>query len=355
MRSVFVLLGISLFVSACDSGSPATIPPRSTPFVGIPTTDATASTATIAPTSVATAAPINPTAAPTTSARSTPPALPSATPLPVAKPTSTGKGFDMRSVDWFKVVTTDPHLKYDASIQPPSGVQVGPYVTSKTNTNLAGHALVEKDRILFMDMSGDGQEEALISLYSGGTAGNLGLLIYTAINNTPTLADSLAGYKIGGVADGNNLKVTEPIYQGWEPNCCPSGFFVTRYRLQNNKLAQVSRDEQPIPEARKLTVDKFYELLQNRNYTDAYNNFLSPNYRSGSPYNQWLAGYANTVAFTYTTNDNPDGSVSVELVSTDKTASGNVTHHFVGTWRLVWYSTARFKQWVLDSASFREV
>ncbi len=363
MRSVFVMLALTLWLAACNfSSEPATIPPRSTPFVGIPTTAATASTATIEPSSVATVASINPTAAPTISARNTPTASqptatqpPLPTPPPVVKPTSTGKGFDMRSVDWFKVVTTDPNLKYDASIPPPPSVQVGPYVTSKSNANLAGHALVEKDRILFMDMSGDGQEEAILSLFSGGTAGNLGLLIYTALNGAPALADSLAGYKIGGVADGNNLKVTEPIYQGWEPNCCPSGFFVTRYRLQNNKLAQVSRDEQPLAEARKLTVDKFYELLQNKNYSDAYNNFLSPNYRAGSPYNPWLAGYANTVSFTVTTKDNADGMVSVDLVSTDKTASGNVTHHFVGTWKLIWYSTARFKQWVLDSASFKEV
>ena len=344
-----IFLTMLFFCLACDFFSqPATIPPHSTPFVGIPTA---APEATSPPTVLPTRAPApNPTAAPTSLVLSTP----TAAPPPVVNPTRTGKGLDMRAVDWFKVVTTDPNLMYDPSIAPPPGVQVGPYVTLKSDRNVAGHALVEKDRILFLDMSGDPQEEAVISLFSGGTAGNLGLLVYTAVNNAPALADALPGYKIFGVADGNALKVTEPIYQGWEPNCCPSGFFVTRYRLQNNKLAPLLREEQPIGEARQMTVDKFYELLQSKNYTDAYN-FLSPAFRAANPFPQWTAGYANTVAFTYTTSSNADGTVNVDLRSTDKTATGNVSHHFVGAWKLVWYSTARFKQWVLDSASFTEV
>src|SRR5205814_1628637 len=268
LKTIFLVL-LLFCVAACDFTPPATIPPHSTPFVGIPTAAPQATSATRAPT-----------AAPTSLTRSTPSSIvPRFTPSPVVNPTRTGKGLDMRAVDWFKVVTTDPNLTYDSSIAPPPGVQVGPYVTLKSDPSVAGHALVEKNRILFMDMSGEGQEEAVISLFSGGTAGNLGLLIYTAVNNAPALVDSLPGYKIFGVADGSALKVTEPIYQGWEPNCCPSGLFVTRYRLQNNKLAQLSREEQPIDEARQMTVEKFYETLQNKNYADAYNNFLSPAFR----------------------------------------------------------------------------
>lgn len=261
----------------------------------------------------------------------------------------------MRTVDWFKVVTTDPNLQYDPTIPPPPGLTNAPWVQLKSDKNVSGHALIAPDQILYLDISGDRQEEAIISLYSGGTAGNLGLLVYTVANNAPILADSLPGYKIGAVADGNRLKVTEPIYQGWEPNCCPSGFFESRFRLQANKLVQVSRDEMPIPEAKKMTVAKFYELLQAKNYSDAYNNFLGPNYRASHPYAQWSAGYANTVSFTFTTADLPDGRVKVDLTATDKTTTGTVTKKFTGTWRLIWYSTARFKQWMLDQGSFTEV
>ncbi len=353
-RYVFAFGILAVLLAACTLNPPATIPPRSTPFVGLPT-------AAPATTSRATPAPIL-TFTPTTAARSTPAqATPGATqpvvlftPPPQVSPTRTGKGLDMRSVDWFKVVTTDPNFTYDPSAPTTPGVKSGPFVTMKSDSSVSGYALVDKDSILFMDVSGDGQEEAIISVYSGGTAGNLGLLIYAAANNAPALAAYLPGYKIGGTADGDALKVIEPIYQGWEPNCCPSGFFVTRYRLQDNKLAQLSREEQPLADARKMTVDKFYELLQAKNYLDAYN-FLGPAFRDANPFGQWSSGYANTIAFTAQTKDNPDGTVGVTLVSTDKTGNGTVTRTFTGTWKLVWYSTARFKQWVLDSATFKEV
>ena len=350
MRAIS-LIGLVLLLAACDLNTPATIAPHSTPFVGIPTPGPIASRAPGTP------GPI-PTFTSTSAARSTPQVTPVRTalftPPPIVNPTRTGKGFDMRAVDWFKVVTTDPNLKYDPTAPTVPGVESGPFVTMKNDPNVSGYALVDKDRILFMDMSGDGQEEAIISVFSGGTAGNLGLLIYSAVNNAPVMTAYLPGYKIGGTADGDALKVIEPIYQGWEPNCCPSGLFVTRYRLQDGKLATLSRDEQPLNEARKMTVDKFYELLAAKNYLDAYN-FLSQSFRDANPFGPWSSGYANTVSFTADTKDNPDGTVGVTLTSVDKTASGNVTRTFTGAWKLVWYSTARFKQWVLDSATFREV
>ena len=238
MRILMITVVMTLLLSACDSNAPATIPPPTSPSSPV---------GTLAPTPIVTS--LAPTVQPTIQPTNQP------TNPPTQAPTRTG--FDMRAVDWFKVVTTDPNLKYDPTVQPPPGLTRAPWVQLKSNNDIQGHALIERDQILFVDISGDGQEEAVISIFSGGTAGNLGLLVYTVANNAPILADSLPGYKIGGVADGNRLKVTEPIYQGWEPNCCPSGFFETRYRLQANKLVQVSRSEVPIPEARKMTVEKY--------------------------------------------------------------------------------------------------
>jgi hypothetical protein len=346
-------LVFAFVLAACDSNPPTTIPTASvaarTPAAAatdtLPDTVATAPTAVLpSPTTALVVTATAPTSAPTHA--------PTAAPAIV---TATRTGLDMHAVDWMKVVTTDPNLQYDSSIAPPPELQRAPWVQLKSNSDLQGHALIDLDRILFVDISGDGQEEAIISIFSGGTAGNFGLLVYTVANRAPILADSVAGYKIGGTADGKLLKVTEPIYQGWEPNCCPSGFFETRYRLQANRLVQVSRDEKPIPEARTMSVDKYYELLLARNYADAYDNFLSASYRASHPFANWSAGYANTLSFVATTSDNPDGSVKVDLVSHDKAGTGEVIHHYIGTWRLKWVSTARFKQWVLDSGNFVEV
>src|SRR5262249_49494854 len=152
-----------------------------------------------------------------------PPSTPTPPPPvpPTPTPTTVPSAFDMHTVDWFRVVTHDPNLNYDPSVPPSPGEGNAPYVRLKGHQGVEGYALVSADRILFLDMSGDGQVEAVISIDSGGTAGNLGLLVYGAVNGTPTLEGTLAGYKIGGVADGNRLRVIEPIYQGWEPNCCP--------------------------------------------------------------------------------------------------------------------------------------
>jgi hypothetical protein len=363
------LLVHTLFIfslAACVNTPPPTIPPGPfTPGAASPAAATAAPSSTAIASTSTTGAPsatkVPPSNTPVPVATSTPGskptvAAPTATataPQPTA--TVTHAGLDMRDVDWFRVVTTDPKLTYDASIAPPPGQTRAPWVRLKSNPALEGHALVSTDQILFLDISGDGQEEAVISLFSGGTAGNLGLLVYTASGGAPVLADALAGYKIGGTADGALLMVSEPIYQGWESNCCPSGFFETRYRLETNHLVQVSRMEKPLAEARRMTVDKFYELLLARNYADAYNMFLSAAFRAGHPYDRWTAGYANTLSFTATTSDNPDGTIHVDLVSKDKTAGGTLTHHFVGTWKLTWVSTARFKQWVLDTANFVEV
>ena len=42
------------------------------------------------------------------------------------------------------------------------------------------------------------------------------------------------------------------------------------------------------------------ELLQARNYADAYNNFLSAAYHADHPFGNWSGGYANTLSFVAT-------------------------------------------------------
>lgn len=356
--TALIFISLLAFLTACGTSPPPTIPPG--PFTpGLLMTSAPSANPTVASTTDPAATPDLPTAtsvppistpANTVPPTSTPTVKPTTLPAPTA--TAANGGLDMHAVDWFKVVTTDSNLDYNGSVPMYGG---GPWIGSKTQPHVEGFAQTDQKSILFADISGDGQNEAIIWVSSGGTAGNLGLLVYTAANHTPVFADSLAGYNIGGVADGNQLKVIEPIYNGWEPNCCPSGYFETRYRLQANKLTQVSRDEKPSPEAKQMTVEKYYELLRAKNYSDAYNNFLSATYRASHPYKSWVVDYADIISFTSTTSLNSDGTINVDLVTKDKQGHKTVTHHYVGAWKLIWVSTAKFKQWVLDSASFVEV
>src|SRR5438128_435572 len=106
-------------LTACGSSPPPTIPPG--PFTPGPLITATPNAN---PTAASTANPTPPPDVPTTTSvptptttantatpTSTPTAKPTTPPAPTA--TVTNGGLDMHTVDWFKVVTTDPNLTYD--------------------------------------------------------------------------------------------------------------------------------------------------------------------------------------------------------------------------------------------------
>jgi hypothetical protein len=83
--------------------------------------------------------------------------------------------------------------------------------------------------MVYGDVTGDGINEAVVAIPSGGTAGNLGVLIYGLVNKKVTLLDEIQGYKIGGLIENHRLVTQVPFYLENEPNCCPSQFDVTTY------------------------------------------------------------------------------------------------------------------------------
>ncbi len=334
MRLATLVLAVLVIAGCAGSSSGAVTAGPAAAASLTPSASATATSA--APAEM----PASPTAFPTTAAMvSSPPSAATLTPL-------TASGLvNLRHVDWNAFLAATPDLDHPA-VPPPTSNNFGPYVQVKTGspqTAIQGFAMT--DGILSLNFSDDGQEEAVISLFSGGTGGNFGLLIYKAGPTEPVLAAYLGGYKVGAVADGNQLLVREPIYAGWEPNCCPSGMSETHYRLEGNRLVAKTRTANGIPEMRLYTVQRFYELLEQKKYVEAYA-FLSPTFQAAKPFDAWQAGYQNTVSFTFQAADRPDGSVAINLTSVDQTASGQATRHFQGTWTLVWSDTA--KQWLLD-------
>lgn len=338
---VFCLFMLVAWLAACADAAPA-IPP--------------AATATIAPTAVLPPPPPQPTNLPTNTPINTPTNTPTNAPIraPTLQATATParSGFNLRAVDWQKVIMTDAKLTYEPKLDPPPGDMRGPHVMLKSNNVIYGYALLG-ERILYLDMSGDGQEEAVISLFSGGTAGNTGALIYATIANTPTLVDTLAGYKFGAVAEGNVLVARTPIYAGWEPNCCYSGTLEERLRLKNNKLESISIKDYGLPEARAQVVEHFYALLNQKKFDEAWG-MLSASFKSGRSFNEWKDGYASTQTIQVEAQTAADG-VSVTITATDKTATDTVTKKYKGTWTLTWFSNARTKLWLLDKASIAEV
>ena len=254
-----------------------------------------------------------------------------------------------RAWDWSRVVATDPALAHP-DVPGFGGINFGPYVEARGAAGLVaaqGYAMTAPADMAFADLDGDGADEAAIHLFSGGTAGNTGLLVYKTGDGYPRLAAFMGGYKVWARADGRELLVTEPIYAGWEPNCCPSGYSETHYRLEAGRLVPTRRVEAGHEETRALTVEQFYALLGRKEYAAAYA-FLSPAFTAANPFASWRAGYESTETIEARVTELPDGLVGVELTAVDRTQAGAVTRRYRGTWSLVWSSAA--SQWLLDRA-----
>lgn len=344
--------GLALLAAGCVSTIGTPTPSRPVPLL----------TATSALTVTAEPAPSQPPASPTpsrtpTAQVATPtgiaPLPPTPTGLPLTSPTARALAIpsnptNARSWDWRRVIATDPDLNHPDV--PDFGVDMGPYVEVRGAAGLVaaqGYAMVSGSDVVFVDLDSDGVQEAAVQLFSGGTAGNTGLLVYKTTDRYPKMIDHMGGYKLWAVADGRELLVTEPVYAGWEPNCCPSGSSQTRYRLEGGRLLPVARSESGIPDTRVLTVEEFYSRLARRDYEGAYA-FLSPFFKAANPFATWKTGYASTASIEARVSELPDGRVGVELSSVDDTQAGRVTRRYRGTWSLVWSSDA--SQWLLDAA-----
>jgi len=258
---------------------------------------------------------------------------------------------EIQIIDWAMMIQNDSALAHE---------EIGEeeYVTvlaSPTNTT----GVPQLDQIVYGDFDGDCIEEAAIPLFSGGTAGNIGFLVYDLpaedSSSSPALVAWGEGYKLSLTADSGLLVVSNALYRGWEPNCCPSGFSYEGYRLQEGALILVSTESEGISEMRVATVSHFYELLQARNFVQAYA-LLSPAFQAANPFDRWEAGYANTETIVATVTPDPTVTerVSVTLEVNERLSSGVTrVRHYSGYWDLSWHGED--PGWRLIQGSFAVV
>jgi hypothetical protein len=93
------------------------------------------------------------------------------------------------------------------------------------------------DRIVCLDATRDGLADMAVSLFSGGTAGDVGWVFFAAKPDGWRLAGKGSGYKLLLRRAGAELEVVQPVYRRNDPNCCPTGGFEhTLYRWNGTKL-----------------------------------------------------------------------------------------------------------------------
>jgi hypothetical protein len=264
--------------------------------------------------------------------------------ITITDPAPSGRG--LRDVDWNAAIAADPALEV-------TQVEGRPYVMVRgANPGVGGHPLL--DNIIYVDMDGDRVEEAAITLNSGGTASNIGFLVYRQAASAPQLVAWQDGYKLGLLVEAGRLVARNALYAGWEPNCCPSGLSYDTYALQNQQLKLLAHRDEGIPEMQAATVEQFYQLLGRKDLQGAYA-LLADIERAANPYDSWAAGYADTVAIqaTAAADTANANSVSVDLRATDQQAGGQVSRRFAGTWSLVWGGPGR--GWLLADPQIHAV
>jgi hypothetical protein len=93
------------------------------------------------------------------------------------------------------------------------------------------------DALLCFDVTGDGRGDMAVTLFSGGTAGDVGWLLFVPGESRWRLAGSGTGYKLRLSRSGSDLLAVQPVYRKNDPNCCPTGGFDrTLYRWDGSRL-----------------------------------------------------------------------------------------------------------------------
>jgi len=108
------------------------------------------------------------------------------------------------------------------------------------------------DEVILADLTGDGVEEAVVPVSSGGTGGDIAYAIlgYRDGDLEEILAvKPEAGRVMVSVEDGI-LVETQPVYAPEDPLCCPSELRHTYYRWEGEELVVDHEETETVPSAK---------------------------------------------------------------------------------------------------------
>lgn len=120
---------------------------------------------------------------------------------------------------------------------------VGPLIDA------AGGGGVTGERVEFHDLvGGDGIEEAVVIVESGGTLGDLGAGVFALLDGAPQLVQFIA--TAGRIEVRLGLVVTiEGVWESDDPQCCPSQLRETSYQWDGARFVAITEQVVPNPDA----------------------------------------------------------------------------------------------------------
>ena len=113
------------------------------------------------------------------------------------------------------------------------------------------------DLIRCGDVTADGDADALFTVASGGTAGDIrfGVIQGRADGTARRLLLWRSGYKLGiSRRTKRAFEIIQPHYKAGEPNCCPSSFRIRRYAWTCHRFKAAHKVK-----ARKTAPRRFYK------------------------------------------------------------------------------------------------
>ncbi|HKP18201.1 MAG TPA: hypothetical protein VJT84_06960 [Gaiellaceae bacterium] len=98
------------------------------------------------------------------------------------------------------------------------------------------------DQVICFDFTRDGRLDVAVSIASGGTAGDIGFVVFRRTASGWGIALTGSGYKLGLFRLGGDVATSLPVYRKNDPNCCPTGGFDhARYRWSDTRFAVARR------------------------------------------------------------------------------------------------------------------
>jgi hypothetical protein len=132
---------------------------------------------------------------------------------------------------------------------PPEGIRALDLRSSEAVQDLLDvtGGLYVQDNVLYTDLTGDGDEEAVVPVSSGGTLGDVGFIVLTeaegALEALLTATPQTGGVSVV-VVDGKVFAV-EAVPGPDDPECCPSQLRTTVYAWDGEELAVESSTVEP--------------------------------------------------------------------------------------------------------------